>query len=165
MNFFNIYFCFVVYLISLMDPRYFCPIITQFAKCLWGKGLNGATCIMAAPCPKHGNQYPNFVSLYEGQDALLHYCIIHRYMLPGSIELSKRYTMAADRHGATESVITAQVSFRTVLHRDVSIHVSIDTWNIIRESVPVAVKTTFDGWFEIIHKCIYMRVTHGSNNK
>lgn len=63
---------------------------------------------MAAPRPKHGNQYPNFVSLYEGQDALLHYCII-RYMLPGcmSIELSKQYTMAADRRGATESVITA----------------------------------------------------------
>lgn len=81
-----------MYLVSLMDPRYFCRIITQFAKCLRGKGLNGATCIIAAPRPKHGNQYPNFVSLYEGQDALLHYCII-RYMLPGcmSIELSKQY--------------------------------------------------------------------------
>lgn len=90
---------------------------------------------MAAPRPKHGNQYPNFVSLYEGQDALLHYCIIHRYMLPGcmSIEFSKRYTMAADHHGATESVITAhdQASFQTSPSQRRGY---TDTRNIIRES-------------------------------
>lgn len=99
---------------------------------------------MAAPCPKHGNQYPNFVSLYEGQDALLHYCIIYRYMLPGcmSIELSKRYTMAADRHGATESIITThdQTSFQTgpPQRRGYT-----DMRNIICESAPVAVKVIF----------------------
>lgn len=145
-----------------MEPRYFCSILTQFAKCRWGKGLNGATCIMAAAGPKHGNQYPNFVSLYEGQDTLLHYCII-RYMLPGcmSIELSKQYTMAADRRGATESVITAhdQVSFQTGPPQRRGYR---DTRNINRENASVAVAYLSQSrWFII---AIYTCASYGNNN-
>lgn len=117
---------------------------------------------MAALRPKHGNQYPNFVSLYEGQDALLHYCII-RYMLPGcmSIELSKQYTMAADRRGATESVITAhdQVSFQTnsLQRREYG-----DTWNINRENAFVAADYLSQSrWFLI---AIYSCISYGNNH-
>lgn len=64
-----------------------------------------------------------------------------------SIELSKRYTMAADRHGATESVITAydRHPSKRALHRDVGY---TDTRNIIRESASVAVKVQF--FFDLV---------------
>lgn len=159
MDFFNIYFCFVAYLISLMDLRYFCPIITQFAKCLWGKGLNGATCIMATPCPKHGNQYPNFVSLYEGQDALLHYTSsvyatrVHVHRAFEAIHNGgwPPWGNRVCNHGPRPSILPNGPPQKREY---------IDTWNIIRESAPVAVKATFDGWFEIIRKCnLYARLS------